>query len=215
MTGTVSGNAENLASGQPAGPSAAGDRHGAVAAAAVSSGWATRWERRLYRLEQLASLLLLWLVLATMGAQTIFRYALRMPLPWSEELARWGLIWLSFVAAAMVAAMRQHIAVDLLTSRWRIEHRRSIQRLCQLLMVVTCGLILFGGWRFVWRVSPVASPALGLSMSLWYAAASIGAGLIAAHNLLALCGSGGVAGAVSEPAADLGSASTGRSGERR
>ncbi len=214
MTAPASSNDPSSASGDLPGTAAADDRQGGVTAPESRIGWATRWEQRLYRCEQLASLLLLWLVLGTMGAQTIFRYALGMPLPWSEELARWGLIWLSFVAAGMVAALRQHIAVDLLTSRWKAEHRRWAQRLCQLLMVLTCGLILLGGLRFVWRVGPVASPALGLSMSLWYAAASVGAGLIAGHNILALCGSGGVAMLASEPVADSGSSAADRSGDQ-
>ena len=47
------------------------------------------------------------------------------------------------------------------------------------LVVLTCLMLLIRGLRFVWRVGLVGSPALGIPMSWWYAAASVGLLLMA------------------------------------
>jgi hypothetical protein len=47
---------------------------------------------------------------------------------------------------------------------------------------------LFGGLRFVWRVYPVGSPGVNISMSYWYGAASVGLTLISLHTVADLLG---------------------------
>ena len=39
------------------------------------------------------------MLLAVLG-QVVFRYVLNKPLPWSEELARYMMVWIASVAAA-------------------------------------------------------------------------------------------------------------------
>jgi hypothetical protein len=50
-------------------------------------------------------------------------------------------------------------------------------------VVIACLLLLIGGFRFVWRVGLVESPALGIPKSCWYGAASTGLGLMALHGV--------------------------------
>jgi len=133
---------------------------------------------------------LLILLLVSMCAQVVARYAFRSPFSWSEELARFAMIWLTFIAASLVMARREHIAVDL----WASDSRRLLPRriraafdmLVDLVVVATCLLLLFGGFRFVWYVHPVGSPALGIPKSAWYGAVSTGLALMAMHCLLHL-----------------------------
>lgn len=94
--------------------------------------------------------------------QVFFRYILNHSLFWSEELARYLLIWLTFFGASTAYYRGLHPGVDLLYSRvsdrWRWAAR---------LMVHTASIALFGvmmvkGAEFAWFVRLQISPALSL-----------------------------------------------------
>lgn len=160
------------------------------------AGIALAW---LVRIEQIVSVMLLTAIVGTMGAQVIWRYVLQSPLSWSEEIARLAMIWLTFIAASFVSAKHQHIAVDLIgdqpvdgdkrSSLVRLSMRclRS-PRLVQCIILITTLSLLIGGRSFVWRVYPVGSPSVNISMSYWYGAASVGLALMSLHAIADLLG---------------------------
>jgi TRAP-type C4-dicarboxylate transport system permease small subunit len=151
----------------------------------TESKW-MRFTRHLVRLEKTASVSLLVVVVAVLAAQVIARYVFRAPISWSEEVARLALIWLTFVASGFVTADREHIVVDLIPRRLGKPVREMLDRLAGGFVLITCLLLLIGGFRFVWRVWPVGSPGIGVSKSLWYAAASFGLALMSFHTTVQL-----------------------------
>ena len=144
----------------------------------------SRLVRWLVTIERWSAAILLLTILGTMSAQVVARYVLHAPISWSEEWARFALIWLAFLAAAFVMAEGQHIAVDLVSQRLSPRGRRLLECVSNTVVVFTCLLLLTGGFRFVWRVGLVDSPALGIPRSYWYGAASTGLGLIALHGIV-------------------------------
>lgn len=152
---------------------------------AGGDGWG-RLIRGLIHVERLAAVGLLVTVLGLMAAQVAARYVFQAPIAWSEELARFALIWLAFVSAAFVAAEGRHIAVDVVSARLGARGKLLLESISSLTVAGCCLLLLVGGWRFVVRVGVVASPALGIPMSWWYASTAAGLGLIALHSLLNL-----------------------------
>lgn len=146
----------------------------------LPSSRAVRW---LVTIERLLATLLLLTILGTMSAQVVARYVLHAPISWSEEWARFALIWMAFLAAAFVMAEGQHIAVDVVSQRLSPRGRRLLECLSNTIVVLACLLLLIGGFRFVWRVGLVGSPALGIPRSYWYGAASTGLGLIGLHGI--------------------------------
>jgi TRAP-type transport system small permease protein len=153
--------------------------------------WFTSMERlssRLVGAEKAVSVLLLIVVVTALAAQVLARYVFRSPISWSEEVARLALIWLTFVAAGFVTATREHITVDLFPQRLGPSGRRWLDRVAGVFVLATCVMLLVGGFRFVWRVWPVASPTIGVSMSLWYGAASFGLALMLFHTIVQMFG---------------------------
>ena len=49
--------------------------------------------------------------------QVIFRYVLNLPLFWTEELARYCLVWASLLGSAVAVKRGQHIAVTIFMER--------------------------------------------------------------------------------------------------
>lgn len=146
----------------------------------------SRWVRWMSVAERALAALFLTVVLATMGTQVIARHFFGAPFQWSEEVARLALIWMTFIAAAFVMAEGRHIAVDVLSPRMSIRGQLWLECFSHVVVAGTCLLLLIGGSRFVWYVGKVGSPSLGIPMSCWYGAVSVGLLLMSIHSIVNL-----------------------------
>lgn len=144
------------------------------------------WVRWMVFGEKTMAGLFLMVIVSTMAAQVFARYIFGSPFPWSEEVARLALIWMTFISAAFVMAERRHIAVDMLSSRVGDGGKLLIECISYLVIAATCLVLLIGGAKFVWYVGKVGSPALGVPKSLWYGAGMAGLLLMAMHSLVNL-----------------------------
>ncbi len=142
--------------------------------------------RVLTLIEQTLAGLALVVIVSSMGSQVFARYFFGAPFSWSEEVARLALIWMTFLAASFVMAEGRHIAVDVLSARLSERGRLRLECLSHDIVAATCLLLLFGGIRFVWYVSKVGSPSLGIPMGWWYGAVSVGLLLMAFHSIVNL-----------------------------
>lgn len=96
------------------------------------------------------------------AVQVFCRYILNSSLFWSEELARYMLVWLSFFGATVAYYRNLHPGVDALTSRLSAAKQRISQ---QLVYITTMGLamvMVISGTQFAWFVRMQISPALSI-----------------------------------------------------
>jgi TRAP-type transport system small permease protein len=129
-----------------------------------------------------------WIVfiLVTFG-QVIARYVFEIPFPWAEELARFTLIWFSFLGSIELAILDEHIDIDVFVPSGSLG---TIFNAIKLLAIGGTGFLLsYGTWKLLPVVSISRLPATGLPLSSLYAAATL-AGVafiaIAAIRLVAL-----------------------------
>jgi TRAP-type transport system small permease protein len=135
---------------------------------------------------RVTSAALLVLLVALMAAQVAARYVFGSPIAWTEELARFVLIWLAFMSAVFVTAERRHIVVDVLSRRLSRRARLALECAASAAVVGACAMILPSGIAFARHMGGVRSPALGIPVSWWYWAAAIGFALIALHTIINL-----------------------------
>lgn len=140
------------------------------------------WVRGLVAVERWLSVALLGAVLGLMSAQVVARYVFRSPIAWSEELARFALIWLAFVAGAWVMAEGRHLVVDVVSRHLSGRGRRILDVVSGCVVLVTCVVLLPAGIGFAWRMGGIKSSALGIPMSWWYFAPVTGLALLALHS---------------------------------
>jgi TRAP-type C4-dicarboxylate transport system permease small subunit len=91
---------------------------------------------------------------------------------WTEELARFLLIWTSMLGAALAFERRAHLGVDYLVGKFHPDAQKSIQLISHLLVLTFAGLVLLkGGWMLVETTlsSGQVTPALGLKKWVVYA----------------------------------------------
>jgi TRAP-type C4-dicarboxylate transport system permease small subunit len=116
--------------------------------------------------------------------QVLFRYVLRQPLFWSEELPRYLLIWMSFLAAALAQKHDAHINIGLCLAPLSDRARRSVRVLTDLVILSFLGILIYSGSLVVSITVHHRSTALQLPMGVVYAALPVGALLMALYLIL-------------------------------
>jgi TRAP-type C4-dicarboxylate transport system permease small subunit len=127
-----------------------------------------------------------WILAAILGAlvvilaaQVIARYAFGAPLAWSEELARYLLIWCTFIGVSLAVREGRNISVDLLPTLMGPRGVRALAWLALLGSMAFFALVLWHSLELTMRISRIGqlSPGLGLPMWTVYLAAPVGMGL--------------------------------------
>lgn len=125
--------------------------------------------------------LLMGLLVASVVWQVLSRYLLASPSVWTEELARFLLIWIGILGSVYAYHTRSHLAVDLWSTRLTGVGRRRLAGV-QSLVIVSFALsaMVVGGARLVWITWSLQqmSPALGLPMASVYAVLPVSGALI-------------------------------------
>lgn len=118
--------------------------------------------------------------------QVLFRYVFHLPLFWTEETARYCLIWASMLGAGCALRGGQHIAVSYMVDRLPAGLYRATMRLAQIFVLAIIVVILWGGVELVFITRNQISPALRIPMSYPYLAMPTGALIMLVHQLALL-----------------------------
>ncbi len=113
--------------------------------------------------------------------QVVTRFVLNSPSVWTEELARFILIWLGSLGAAYGVAEGFHLEMDYFLKKATGLKRRLLDRIIlAILLLIGVGVFLIGGGSLVLLANELGqtSPALGLPMSLVYLALPLSGMLI-------------------------------------
>ena len=130
----------------------------------------------------LAALTAAMTIVVLLGVFT--RYVLNDALPWTEEVARYILIWLSWLGGGIAMRRGSHIAVDLFIDKLSPPARAAIKFLGRVLILVFLTVCIVYGLDLVGRVAMQSTIALGISMQVPYASVPVGAGLMLYHLLV-------------------------------
>jgi len=132
---------------------------------------------RAFPLEAVCVVLLL-LICVVVLLQVLSRYLLTVPLSWTEEFARFLLIWMSFLGAVVCLDHKQHLAIDMLTARMPPRFRRLNANMVQLLLILFMTLCLWKGLELVRQSLGQQSVIMGIPYSVFYVSIPFMAALI-------------------------------------
>lgn len=138
------------------------------------------------RMEEAVSALLVLLVLGLVLLQITARYVFNDPFVWTGELARFGLVWLTFVGSTFVMARGRHIAVDVVSQPLGPRGRMALDIVSSIITIATALFLLPASFDFTVSMNRIGSPALDIPMSVVYSAGLVGFALLAAHCLVRL-----------------------------
>lgn len=131
----------------------------------------------------ISGLILITITLINLAA-VFMRYVMLDSLSWSEEVMRYGSIWLTFLAAAAVSHRSEHLSLDFFRHRGPPVLRRLHQAALHLLASVFAGVVLWQGIQYCIRNGMQTAPTTGVHMLWVYGAIVVGAGLLLLAELL-------------------------------
>ncbi len=118
-------------------------------------------------------------------AQVFFRYVLGSSISWSEELARYLMIWMALVGASVAVRQGAHVGVTLLVERLGPRTRPWVLLLGKAVIAVFLFVMLREGVTLGTFFASQKSPALEISM-LWAYSGFFVAGIFMLVHLLHL-----------------------------
>ena len=126
--------------------------------------------------------------------QILFRYVFKVSAPWTEEAARYLMIWMALLAAGIAFQKGQHFNIDFVTSRLRAEIQRKIALFTGLLAFVFILCIILWGVPFAILGFFTISPGLEITMFLPYLAIPVAGGVMMLNLIVYLGGLRGAKG---------------------
>ena len=123
---------------------------------------------------RLLTVLLVGLIAVVVIAGVYWRYVLNDALAWTEETAKFLMIWMVFSGAPIALAHGGHAAIDALPQALPGRARQALYAVIYLLVLFFLAVLIYQGGQFAWNARIQATPTTGVSMLVVFAAMPLG-----------------------------------------
>ena len=120
---------------------------------------------------------------ALVAVQVFFRYVLNHSLFWSEELARFLLVWLTFLGASVAYHRRAHPGIDTFSLLLPAYLKKTAVICVHLASLALFSVMIFYGCQFAYFVRLQISPALYLPKWIIFSIVPLSGGVLMLHAL--------------------------------
>lgn len=129
--------------------------------------------------ERVLLIVILAALVSILAAQVVFRYLIGSPLVWSEELARYLLVWCTFLGVSLAVREGAHISVDLLPVLAGARGARAFAVFALIGSAVFFALMVRYSIPLTMKIAKIGQTSPGLGIQMWtvYAAVPVGLGL--------------------------------------
>jgi TRAP-type C4-dicarboxylate transport system permease small subunit len=128
---------------------------------------------------------LLWAMVIAVFLQVVFRFVLDQPLAWTEEVARYLLVWITFMGASYAMSQRAHIGVDVLVRLLPRAPQKTVHLLSVMISLVFFLVVVQQGYLLMQKTMTQVSSVLHIPMGWVYLAIPL-SGIILSVNLIAI-----------------------------
>jgi TRAP-type C4-dicarboxylate transport system permease small subunit len=136
-----------------------------------------------------------WALVVMLAAMSVIvftnvslRYLTNFSITWSEEVARYLMIWMTFVGAGLVLRFGGHVAIANFQEMTATPVQRATRLAIALLLLVFFAIMVWMGYEYMSRMQFQLTPATRIPFSYIYAAMPIGFMLLIIHLLLIVRG---------------------------
>ncbi|MCB1971845.1 MAG: TRAP transporter small permease [Geminicoccaceae bacterium] len=143
---------------------------------------------------RLAVILIVGGLAVLLSCAVFWRYALNNAIPWSEEAAKYLMVWLTFVGAPVALRDGAHVSIDVLPAALSGRARQVALFLINVVIILVCVMLIWQGGLFAKLGARQVASSFQLSMFWVYLAVPLGGFLLLlvslGHALRALIGIG-------------------------
>ncbi|GAK60470.1 TRAP transporter, DctQ-like membrane protein [Candidatus Vecturithrix granuli] len=119
-----------------------------------------------------------------LALQILMRYIFNHPLVWSEELARYTFVWVTFVGASYGVHHNAHIRMEAIHKKFPPTLQKIVTISTNLLAILIFSYLIPAGIVFTVEQHDIASSAMEIPMSLVFAAVPVGCFVVAFRLLI-------------------------------
>lgn len=111
-------------------------------------------------------ILLTALMVLTVLTGVLFRYVIRDPLGWTEELARYLMIWAALLAVSVGIRDREHVGIQLLVKKLPLPVGKVLIFIINIIVIIFLMVLTTKGYSMALKGANQLSLALNISMLL-------------------------------------------------
>jgi TRAP-type C4-dicarboxylate transport system permease small subunit len=118
--------------------------------------------------------------------QVFSRYILQSSSSFTEEIARFLLIWIGILGAAYVSGQQEHLSIDILPPKLNEKNRRRLRMGINLLIILFClAVLVIGGCNLVYLnyILGQTSAALNIPLGAVYTVIPISGVLVIVYKI--------------------------------
>lgn len=131
------------------------------------------------------AVLIFGLIILAIMVQVFFRYIVRNPLKWIEEVTRFLFIWMVFIGSVVAHKRMVHPKVDILIEKIFSSgaKRKYLQWFTSIYTLLFLGVMFYGGASLSLRLKSLSLPTSGLSLMFLYIVLPISAFVMAVNEI--------------------------------
>lgn len=136
--------------------------------------------------EQAASIVLLVVILVLVLMQIAQRFLPGGGFAWTGEIARFAMVWTTFIMAGYLLAQDSHIAIKVVDYVLPVRALGLVKLLGHALIVTTCTVMLYGTYDFITHDRGQVTAAAQVPLSVIYAVVAFGFASTALRGILTI-----------------------------
>jgi TRAP-type C4-dicarboxylate transport system permease small subunit len=133
-----------------------------------------RFSKVLQRCTEVAIMILMAFLVAVVVLSVFFRYILVSPLTWSEEVGRYVMIWVGFLAASIATRQGLHVGVDFVVQWARPDKAVWLRGMARAATAGFLLIVMVYGFVLVTNLWDQYSPVMDIRMTWPYLAIPVG-----------------------------------------
>ncbi len=130
--------------------------------------------RVIWKLIDVTALVAFSVMLVLVTLQVVFRYIVRISVPWTEEAARWFYAWQIFLGSSLAMRDRLHLQITVFLDRFSGRSRALLDLLTALTGLGFLAGIIWGSVLMMRAVYPVQAGSFPVSTSYLYLSIPVG-----------------------------------------
>lgn len=136
-----------------------------------------------------------WALILLLAAMSVIvftnvslRYLTNFSIPWAEEVARYMMVWMTFLGAGLALRYGGHVAIGNVMEAMSPKAQRVLRIIIVVALLAFFAVMIWVGYNYAMRMRFQVTPATRIPFSYVYAAIPVGFALLAVHLLLIVRG---------------------------
>ncbi len=132
---------------------------------------------------EVSSIVIFSIMLISVVMQVLFRYVLKTPLIWIEEITRFLLIWAVFIGSVVAQKKVVHPRVDFVIDLLPKRLAKKVNIFLDLIVLLFCISMLYYGFQLALVLKNLYTPTLGISLFYLYISIPVTATAMAVNQM--------------------------------